>query len=342
MGHVGIAVDGQPYVIPVLYARAGNQIYLHGSPLSRLVSNLADGVPMCLTVTLLDGLVLARSAFHHSMNYRSVVLLGEGHPLRDRDEKREALRVLVDRLVPGRSDEARGPSEQGAQGDRGRRPPDRRGLGQDPHRPARRRRRATTHCRCGPASRCPWLCVPARRCPMPAVRWGRITWRPGRRRGHRAGRRLTGRNSVPSGTAATLKGPVRMPKFELDSAYSPTADQPAAIESLAEGDRGRRASLTLLGATGTGKTMTMAGDDRGGAEAGAGDRPQQDAGGPVVQRVPDVLPAQLGRVLRLVLRLLPARGVRPEQGPVHREGLGDQPGDRPAAALGHGGAVRPP
>jgi nitroimidazol reductase NimA-like FMN-containing flavoprotein (pyridoxamine 5'-phosphate oxidase superfamily) len=110
VGHVGIAVDGQPYVIPVLYARAGSQIYLHGSPLSRLVSNLADGVPMCLTVTLLDGLVLARSAFHHSMNYRSVVILGRGHPVQDRQEKREALRVLVDRLVPGRSEDARGPS----------------------------------------------------------------------------------------------------------------------------------------------------------------------------------------------------------------------------------------
>jgi uncharacterized protein len=110
VGHVGIAMDDQPYVIPVLYARAGNQIYLHGSPLSRLVSNLADGVPMCLTVTLLDGLVLARSAFHHSMNYRSVVLLGEGHPLRDRAEKLEALNVLVERMAPGRTDDARGPS----------------------------------------------------------------------------------------------------------------------------------------------------------------------------------------------------------------------------------------
>ena len=110
MAHLGIVSEGQPYVIPVLYARAGNQIYLHGSPLSRLLSNLAEGAPMCLTVTLLDGLVLARSAFHHSMNYRSVVLLGEGRPLRDREEKREALRVLVDRLIPGRSDDARGPS----------------------------------------------------------------------------------------------------------------------------------------------------------------------------------------------------------------------------------------
>jgi nitroimidazol reductase NimA-like FMN-containing flavoprotein (pyridoxamine 5'-phosphate oxidase superfamily) len=110
VAHLGIVSDGQPYVIPVLYARAGSRIYLHGSPLSRLLSNLAEGVSMCLTVTLLDGLVLARSAFHHSMNYRSVVLLGQGYPVRDRDEKREALRVLVDRLVPGRSDDARGPS----------------------------------------------------------------------------------------------------------------------------------------------------------------------------------------------------------------------------------------
>jgi nitroimidazol reductase NimA-like FMN-containing flavoprotein (pyridoxamine 5'-phosphate oxidase superfamily) len=110
VGHVGIAADGQPYVIPVLYARAGGQIYLHGSPLSRLVGNLAEGVPMCLTVTLLDGLVLARSAFHHSMNYRSVVVLGRGRAVRDREEKLEALRVLVERMAPGRSDDARGPS----------------------------------------------------------------------------------------------------------------------------------------------------------------------------------------------------------------------------------------
>lgn len=110
MAHLGIVSEDQPYVIPVLYARAGNQIYLHGSPLSRLLSNLADGVPMCLTVTLLDGLVLARSAFHHSMNYRSVVLLGRGVPVRERDEKREALRAIVERMAPGRSEDARGPS----------------------------------------------------------------------------------------------------------------------------------------------------------------------------------------------------------------------------------------
>ncbi len=110
--HVGIVSDGQPFVIPVLYARHGEEIYIHGSPLSRLVRTLAQGVPMCLTVTLLDGLVLARSAFHHSMNYRSVVVLGEGRELRDREQKLEALRMIVDHVVPGRSDEARGPNEK--------------------------------------------------------------------------------------------------------------------------------------------------------------------------------------------------------------------------------------
>jgi uncharacterized protein len=113
VAHVGIvSSDGQPYVIPVLYARAGGLIYLHGSPLSRLVRRLAEGVPMCLTVTLLDGLVLARSGFHHSMNYRSVVVLGEGRAVRDWHEKQEALRVIVERMVPGRSDDVRGPSEK--------------------------------------------------------------------------------------------------------------------------------------------------------------------------------------------------------------------------------------
>ena len=98
--------------------------------------------------------------------------------------------------------------------------------------------------------------------------------------------------------------------------------------------------MTLLGATGTGKTMTMAGDDRAGAAAGARHGPQQDARRAALQRVPDVLPRQRGRVLRLLLRLLPARGLRPVAGPLHREGLGDQPGDRPAAPRRDGRAVR--
>jgi uncharacterized protein len=112
VGHVGVVCDGQPFVIPVLYARDGERLYLHGSPLSRLLGTLAQGVPMCLTVTLLDGIVLARSAFHHSMNYRSVVILGEGRPVRDSDEKHEALRAIIEHIVPGRSHDARGPSNK--------------------------------------------------------------------------------------------------------------------------------------------------------------------------------------------------------------------------------------
>jgi uncharacterized protein len=112
VAHVGVVSEGQPYVIPVLYARREDEIYLHGSPLSRLLRNLAQGTPMCLTVTLLDGMVLARSAFHHSMNYRSVVVLGQGRAIRDRDEKLEALRAIVDRMVAGRSEDARGPSSK--------------------------------------------------------------------------------------------------------------------------------------------------------------------------------------------------------------------------------------
>ena len=132
-----------------------------------------------------------------------------------------------------------------------------------------------------------------------------------------------------------------MPPFKLDSVYTPTADQPEAIESLAEGiERGRR-GMTLLGATGTGKTMTMAATIEAVQRPGADHRPQQDARRAAVQRVPHVLPAERGRVLRLLLRLLPARGLRPVEGPLHREGLGDQPGDRPAAPRRDGGAVRP-
>jgi nitroimidazol reductase NimA-like FMN-containing flavoprotein (pyridoxamine 5'-phosphate oxidase superfamily) len=113
VGHVGVVGDGgQPFVIPVLYARDGDRVYLHGSPLSRLLSTLAEGVPMCLTVTLMDGLVLARSAFHHSMNYRSVVILGEGEKIEDPERKDRALRALVEHIVPGRSDDARGPSRK--------------------------------------------------------------------------------------------------------------------------------------------------------------------------------------------------------------------------------------
>ena len=104
--HVGFAVDVQPYVIPTGYARAGGTLYLHGSTGSRL--GLRPGMDVCVTVTLLDGLVLARSAFHHSMNYRSVMVLGRTRPVTDPGEKEAALGALVEHIVPGRSDEVRG------------------------------------------------------------------------------------------------------------------------------------------------------------------------------------------------------------------------------------------
>ena len=105
--HVGFVVDGQPYVIPTGYARVGETIYLHGSTGSRL--GLRPGMDVCVTVTLLDGLVLARSAFHHSMNFRSVMALGRTRAVRDLEEKETALRALVEHIIPGRSDEVRGP-----------------------------------------------------------------------------------------------------------------------------------------------------------------------------------------------------------------------------------------
>jgi uncharacterized protein len=111
-GHVGLEADGQPYVIPALYGRSSDELFLHGSPLSRLLGTAARGAKICFTVTLLDGLVLARTAFHHSMNYRSVVVFGEARPVDDREEKREALRLIVEHVVPGRSDDVRGPNDQ--------------------------------------------------------------------------------------------------------------------------------------------------------------------------------------------------------------------------------------
>jgi nitroimidazol reductase NimA-like FMN-containing flavoprotein (pyridoxamine 5'-phosphate oxidase superfamily) len=104
--HVGFVVDGQPFVIPTGYARVGETVYLHGSTGSRL--GLWPGMDVCVTVTLLDGLVLARSAFHHSMNYRSVMALGRTRAVRDPEEKEAALRALVEHIVPGRGDEVRG------------------------------------------------------------------------------------------------------------------------------------------------------------------------------------------------------------------------------------------
>jgi uncharacterized protein len=108
--HVGFVADGQPFVIPVTYARVGEQLYLHGSAASRMLRTLREGLPVAVTVTLLDGLVLARSAFHHSMNYRSVVVLGTATHVLDRDEKLAALEAFTEKLLPGRWAEARQPS----------------------------------------------------------------------------------------------------------------------------------------------------------------------------------------------------------------------------------------
>jgi hypothetical protein len=111
VAHVGFVADGQAYVIPMGYGRDGDWLYLHGSPASRMLRALAGGAPVCVTVTLLDGLVVARSAFHSSMNYRSVVVLGVPEPVEDPAEKRRALDELVEHLIPGRTAEARPMSE---------------------------------------------------------------------------------------------------------------------------------------------------------------------------------------------------------------------------------------
>jgi uncharacterized protein len=110
--HVGFEVDGQPFVIPTVYGRRGDNLYVHGSAASRMLRNLEKGIPVCITVTLLDGLVLARSIFNHSMNYRSVVVLGRAVAVRDPKEKLEALELLSDHILPGRWAESRQPNEK--------------------------------------------------------------------------------------------------------------------------------------------------------------------------------------------------------------------------------------
>jgi len=109
--HVGFVVESQPYVIPTIYARRDETLYFHGAVASRTLKTLATGVDVCLTVTLMDGMVLARSAFHHSMNYRSVVVLGNARPVQDPEERLLALELITDHAVPGRWDEVRGPNE---------------------------------------------------------------------------------------------------------------------------------------------------------------------------------------------------------------------------------------
>jgi uncharacterized protein len=108
--HVGFAAEGQPFVIPTIFARVEDRLYLHGSAASRMLQALAEGIDVCVTVTLVDGLVLARSAFHHSMNYRSVVVLGDAQAVSDPAEKWDALHTIVEHVAPGRWAEVREPS----------------------------------------------------------------------------------------------------------------------------------------------------------------------------------------------------------------------------------------
>jgi hypothetical protein len=108
--HIGFVHDGRPAVIPTLHARVGDDIYLHGSAASRMLRTLATGVDVCLTVTLVDGLVLARSAFHHSINYRSAVVYGTATPVEDPEERTKALEAFTERVMPGRWEHVRWPT----------------------------------------------------------------------------------------------------------------------------------------------------------------------------------------------------------------------------------------
>ena len=110
--HVGFVADGQPFVIPTSYGRKDANLYIHGSVASRMLRLMKDGAPVCVTVTLLDGLVLARSVFNHSMNYRSVVILGKAVLVEDPQEKLAALHTISEHILPGRWDDARRPNER--------------------------------------------------------------------------------------------------------------------------------------------------------------------------------------------------------------------------------------
>jgi nitroimidazol reductase NimA-like FMN-containing flavoprotein (pyridoxamine 5'-phosphate oxidase superfamily) len=110
--HVGFVAEGQPFVIPTLYARVGEEILFHGSAASRMLDAVSEGIAVCLTVTLVDGIVLARSAFHHSMNYRSVVVLGTAMPVTGEVEKMSAMHAFTERIVAGRWKDVRIPTKQ--------------------------------------------------------------------------------------------------------------------------------------------------------------------------------------------------------------------------------------
>jgi hypothetical protein len=112
VGHLGFAVEGRPWVMPMAYARRGDALVLHGSAANHALRSLAGGVEACFTVTLVDGLVFSRSAFHHSINYRAVMVFAVATPVEDLDEQRAAMLALVEHVVPGRSVEVRHPSDQ--------------------------------------------------------------------------------------------------------------------------------------------------------------------------------------------------------------------------------------
>ena len=114
--HVGFIHDGKPVVIPTAYGRVGDRLYLHGSTKSRMLMALKDGVEACITTTIVDGLVLARSIFHHSMNYRSVVIFGRASIVSDDSEKLEALKAFSDHIISGRWEEVRAPNEKELKG----------------------------------------------------------------------------------------------------------------------------------------------------------------------------------------------------------------------------------
>lgn len=112
LAHVGFNVDGQPFVIPTLYGRDGETLYLHGSAVSRMLKELDTGIPACVNVAIVDGLVLARSGFHHSINYRSVVVFGTAKKIQEEEKKIAALRVIMEHAVPSRWDNVRPPTEK--------------------------------------------------------------------------------------------------------------------------------------------------------------------------------------------------------------------------------------
>ena len=138
VAHLGFVHEDQPFVIPTLHARLGDRVYVHGSAASRTLRGLAAGIPACLTVTLLDGIVLARSVFEHSMNYRSVVVLGTATPVDEPEEKLAALEAFTEKLLPGRWEEARQPTRKELKATSVLSHAARRGVGEDPRRRARR------------------------------------------------------------------------------------------------------------------------------------------------------------------------------------------------------------